>query len=179
MTTKGSKSLVIDASVARAAGGDQATFPAARFSREFLLNTLEICHRIVMNNQIKDEWKSHQSRFARTWLRSMYARRKVTVVSDEVDQPLRDSVNDLNLSDSDRAAILKDIHLIEAARTSNKTVVSLDERAKRLMIKSCSTIRKLRGLLWINPAMSPEQATNWLNARAPLPDEFLLNEPKP
>src|SRR5437660_6190664 len=74
---KASRRLVVDASVARAAGGEGATHPLSRQCRDCLLAMLHICHRIVMTAEIGAEWKRHRSRFAMTWLTSMEARRKV------------------------------------------------------------------------------------------------------
>lgn len=45
MASRSSKRLVIDASVARASGGDDAIFPASKHCRDVLLATLCVCHR--------------------------------------------------------------------------------------------------------------------------------------
>ena len=78
-----SRRLVIDASVARAAG-DTSMHPTSRSCRDFLLAILEICHRFVMTQSIKEEWDKHQSGFARKWRVSMVARKKLVVV--QVDE---------------------------------------------------------------------------------------------
>ncbi len=41
---KDSKRLVIDASIARSAGGNEATIPCSKHCRDFLKSVLEICH---------------------------------------------------------------------------------------------------------------------------------------
>src|SRR3954452_5022187 len=74
-----SRRLVIDASIARAAG-DSSTHPTSRNCRDFLLIVLEICHRAVMTAPILEEWNRHQSRFASTWRKSMMARKKLEVL---------------------------------------------------------------------------------------------------
>ena len=65
MADKVSKRLVIDASVARAAGGEDATFPISVYCRDFLQAVLDISHRVVMTPDIRDEWNKHQSKSAR------------------------------------------------------------------------------------------------------------------
>jgi len=71
--------LVIDASVARAAG-DVSMNPTSRNCREFLQTVLQICHRMALTAPIQEEWNRHQSRFARDWRTSMVARKKIEVV---------------------------------------------------------------------------------------------------
>ena len=48
MADKVSKRLVIDASVARAAGGEDATYPISVSCRDFLKAVLDLSHRVVM-----------------------------------------------------------------------------------------------------------------------------------
>src|SRR5207302_9194650 len=84
-----SQSLIIDASVARAAGPEEATHPTAKHCRDFLLAVADICHRIVLSDAIEAEWNSHQSGFARRWRRSMFARKKIDRVKVPVDRALR------------------------------------------------------------------------------------------
>jgi len=70
-----SKRLVIDASVARSSGGEDATYPTSVHCRDFLQAVLDICHKFVMTPDIKQEWDKHQSIFALRWRRRMVANR--------------------------------------------------------------------------------------------------------
>ena len=67
-----SRVLVIDSSIARAAG-DTSNHPTARNCCDFLQAVLDVCHRIALTDPLRDEWNKHQSRFARTWRVSMMA----------------------------------------------------------------------------------------------------------
>ena len=58
---KDSKRLVIDASIARSAGGSKATVACSTHCRDFLKSVLEICHRIVMTPEMMSEKKNTQS----------------------------------------------------------------------------------------------------------------------
>jgi len=58
-----SRVLVIDASIARAAG-DVSMHPTSRNCRDFLQAVLDTCHRMALTTPIKEEWNRHQSRFA-------------------------------------------------------------------------------------------------------------------
>ncbi len=55
-----SKRLVVDASVAGAAGA--AEHALSKTSRDFLQEVLTICHQIVMTPRILAEWKRHRSK---------------------------------------------------------------------------------------------------------------------
>jgi hypothetical protein len=77
MSSGRSKRLVIDTSIARSAGGPDATYPTSKRCRDFLQDVLAFRHRVVMTADIREEWHRHRSRFARAWLVSMYARKNV------------------------------------------------------------------------------------------------------
>lgn len=165
MSKKDSKVLVIDASIARSAGPPYSTHPTSSNCRNFLENVLSICHRIAMTPEIRDEWNNHQSRFAREWMARMIARKKLC--------PLRALVSDQNLwtalektaqTDQQRAQIVKDIHLLEAALASDKIVVSLDENtARKYFNNAAQTITELQKIAWVNPdRIKEETPIAWL-----------------
>jgi hypothetical protein len=81
-----SQSLVIDASVAQAAGPESAVHPTAKVCRDFLIAVLDLCHHAVFTEAIVDEWKRHQAGFAPQWRVSMFARKKI----DRPDCPADD-----------------------------------------------------------------------------------------
>jgi hypothetical protein len=130
MRTTVSKRLVIDASVAASAGGETATHPTAKHCRDFLTSVLVISYHVVMTPDITVEWKTHESNFARRWRVAMDARRKIYRVSDVANDALRSKIERTTTRESDREALRKDFHLIEAALVTDKTVISLDEIVK-------------------------------------------------
>lgn len=124
--TKSSKSLVIDASVAHASGGENATHPEATHTRDFLQAVLKICHKAVMSPAIRDEWNAHQSGFARAWRRSMVARGKL-LLSDIDERPdIRKEIKKAAVTNNQKDAMQKDCHLLESAIATNQRIVSLD-----------------------------------------------------
>ncbi len=74
-----SRVLVIDASIARAAG-DMSVDPKSRNCREFLLAVRDHGHRMATTEPIIAEWNRHQSNFARRWRTSMMARKKIKAI---------------------------------------------------------------------------------------------------
>ncbi len=162
MPTKISRRLVIDASVAHASGGEEAIFPTSKNCRDFLKAVQTISHRIVMTPAITEEWKNHQSNFARRWRVSMEARKKVVRVSAPADDNLRDKIKHIASSDKARDAMLKDIHLIEAAKATDQTVIALDETVRNLFAAAGQRVGEMRNIVWVNPDKVEEKSISWL-----------------
>ena len=159
--------MVIDASVARAAGGEDAAHPLPKQCRDFLKTTLSVCHRVVLTPPVSVEWKKHESLFARQWRTAMVARKKLLFVNPPEDAALRDAIEEAAESDRGRRAMLKDTHLIEAARATDRTVVSLDETVRDLFAAASRQARVLEAIVWVNPSRVEEGCTAWLEAGAP------------
>lgn len=162
MTSVVSRRLVIDASVARAAGGEDATFPISKYCRDFLSTTLTICHHIVMTPEIENEWKRHQSAFARKWRRYMEGKKKIYRLKNAVNNELRRKFENISIKDTEKEVMLKDIHLIEAALVTDKIVISLDEEARELFYVSSTKLGELKDAIWINPGKLEEKSIVWL-----------------
>jgi len=162
MPKKPSQRLVVDASVARASGGADATYPTSKHCRDFLDVVRKICHQIVMSPDIAAEWDRHQSHWARTWRVSMVARKKLCRVNPSGDTELQDRVVGVAAGDSQREAMLKDYHLIEAALATDQCIASLDDTARDLFARAARQVKELRGVAWVNPFLPDEQPIPWL-----------------
>ena len=153
---------MIDADVAQAAGGIDATAPSSRDCRDCLIAIRDICHRFVMSRAIADEWNDHQSKFARRWRRQMVARRKLhpidVIERTSLRQRLRRAASNAKAAD----AMMKDAHLIEAAMESDGTVISRDEEARLAFDEAAAAVGELRGIVWVNPTKGAEEAIKWL-----------------
>ncbi|VXD11233.1 hypothetical protein PL8927_140065 [Planktothrix serta PCC 8927] len=97
MKNKQSKYLVIDASVARSCGGEDAKHPTSKNCRDFLNAVLKICHSMVMTPELKVEWNKHESTFARKWRVSMIARRKYKYCENVTLTELRNELEKLKM----------------------------------------------------------------------------------
>jgi hypothetical protein len=102
-----SRRLVIDASVAAAAG--DSIQDNSRRCREFLQAVLRISHRAAMTPLLRKEWKGHQSLFAARWLSEMISMRKVDEIADVPNEaPCEEAPT--------RKSVQKDLYLVEAAQ---------------------------------------------------------------
>ncbi len=168
MRARDSKRLVIDADVAQAAGSETATHPRARHCRDFLDEVLTLSHRVVMTERINNEWKNHQSRFARRWRVSMDARRKVDRIDPPEYEELRDKITDTTTDEDEIQNIEKDFHLLQAALATDQTVISLDEIIRGLFRQASQSVGEIRNIIWVNPDRTAEEhPIAWLQNGAP------------
>jgi hypothetical protein len=169
------KRLVIDASVARAAGPKEATYPTSKQCRDFLQVTLHKGHRFVMTPEIREEWERHQSGIARRWRTAMVQKGRLVFLENLADEKIRDQIDADDANEKDRAAMQKDVHVIEAAIATDKTVASLDDVVRRLFAEASRHIGEFRSVVWINPSRQEEKPIEWLKSGAKPEDERRLN----
>jgi len=161
------RDLVVDASVAGAAGGLDAKHATAVRCRDFLAAMLaQTSHSLVLSFEIEREWDDHQSGFARAWRRSMDARRRVVRTVVLPHQQLRRGVENCPVSDAAKEAMVKDLLLIEAALASDDTVVSRDDAVRDLFRANLNRVRALSRIVWVNPDRDEEEPIVWLRAGA-------------
>jgi hypothetical protein len=158
-------SLVIDASLTHAAGDRQAD--QSRQCTAFLQAVQACHHRLVVAEPWLEEWHHHHTRFARAWLRAMYARRLVVEVAVAADPALRRRIERAAGHEKVADILLKDLHLIEAALASDKRIASLDDRARSHFRQAANSVALLRDICWVNPCNPDEEAVEWLRAGAP------------
>ena len=168
MRARNSKRLVIDADVAQASGDEDATDPRAINCRDFLTEVMTQNHKIVMTRKINDEWKRHQSRFALEWRASMDARRRVDRIDPLEYDELQDKVTNTVDNENEIEVMQKDIHLLEAALKTDKTVISLDQTVRQLFATVSQRVGEIRDIIWVNQdRTSEEQPITWLQNGAP------------
>lgn len=147
MSRRGRRALVVDASVARAAG--ETEHPRSKACRDFLTAILDICHRVVVNPVIRGEWKRHQSRFTSKWRVSMAARRKP--LNDHPAAPTGLRLEEF--PESARKAIEKDLCLIETALAADKEIVTLDRKLYEALGEAPSGERVRDEITWHDPVV--------------------------
>ncbi len=104
----------------------------------------------------------------------MHARRRVCWIDAPADDGLRRKVEQYTPGENKREAMLKDIHLVEAAFQADKIVISMDETVRQCFYEVTQKISPLRQIVWVNPCKSEEAALDWLQHGAELERERLL-----
>jgi hypothetical protein len=138
------------------------------YCRDFLLVAQDVCHHVAFTPAIEEEWNRHQSGFARRWRRSMFARKKVDRTDCPPDIAFRQALEKAASSEKQKQAMLKDAHLIEAARTQGLRVIALDDIARDYYKQVAVSIAALRGICWVNPTSRDEKPDDWLKSGAPI-----------
>lgn len=77
-------------------------------------------------------------------------------------------------SENKSKAMLKDIHLIEAAHRADKIVISMDETVRNCFREITHQIRPLAVITWVNPCIDEESPIEWLQNGAEIERERLL-----
>lgn len=186
MATKKWRSLVIDASIANAAG---ELNPASQHHRDFLETARKVGHRVVLTPEIKAEWDKHQTRYALKWLRSMVASKQVCWLEAVVREDLRDNIAKVathelayrasmislkslyqldphSIHAKSCAAMLKDTHLLEAALATDRTVISVDDIVRKLFAVAGERIREIKNIVWVHLDGSDPKVLTWLEGGA-------------
>ena len=165
------KRLVVNASIAGAAGGEDATVSVSINCTVFLETFRDECpHHIVMTPELSEEWNAHQSMFAARWLKSMIARKRFNFVEPEVDREMRDKIERTATRENEVELMRKDFHLLEAARETDHTIISLDETVRGCFARATRRVGEIQHIVWVNPEHTEEEPLVWLQNGAP-PDE--------
>jgi hypothetical protein len=123
--------LVIDADIARSAGQASSRDARSAACRAFLVCLeSETRHALATSERLGREWADHASGFAIRWQALMRSRRRLVDVGAADDPELRRSLAQHAASDAQRVRVLKDVHLIETARRTDRVVCSGDERVR-------------------------------------------------
>ena len=62
--------------------------------------------------------------------------------------------------------MLNDVHLIDAALATDRTVNSLDGKARKVFARASHTLAELTSIVWVNPDQPAEDPTGWLQRGA-------------
>lgn len=169
MRSKDMKRIVVNASVARAAGGEDATASVSINCTEFLETFRDqTSHHIVMALELSEEWDEHQSNFAAAWLANMIATKRFHYIQLPQNRILHEKIEATASQQKDINAMLKDFHLLGAALATDKTIISLDETIRTLFAQTSQQVSEIRDIIWVNPERTTEeQPIAWLQSGAP------------
>jgi hypothetical protein len=104
----------------------------------------------------------------------MMAQKKVCFINAPADDGLRLKVYRFATTENKYKAMLKDIHLIEAAFRTDRIVISMDGTVRRYFHEITYRIHALKLIAWVNPSNSVETPIDWLQNGAALERERLL-----
>lgn len=169
MAIKSRKRLVVDTCILRSAGDNEvAESIACRKALEAILN---ICHSIVLNNEIKTEYDKHRSNYSSLWLFAMNNKEKIIKAAldatkkKEFDKKINDALDDVT-DKSIRDAIRKDLPFYNAALSTDKIILSRDDKMDKNYTTCLGAIPEIQSVTWKNPCKDKEGYIEWLRKAA-------------
>ena len=91
----------------------------------------------------------------------MYGKKQVDRNEIEPYKDLRERI-DMAVTPKQKAIVIKDVHLIEAAIATDRLVASQDERARRAFGNASANVSELKQIVWVNPTQDEEKPIDWL-----------------
>ena len=165
-------SLVVDADIARSSGTTQ--HPVSKNSREsleFIINNDDL--KLAMCPELFSEWKKHKSIFAKKWLVSMYAKRKVVRINPISEAQTK--VDNATITLKEKGIASKDAHLIDAALFTDKVILSNDDNARLVFCKMSGRYKELQSIRWFNVVNHNKEAHDCILKKQNLtPQQFFL-----
>jgi hypothetical protein len=99
--------------------------------------------------------------------------RKVDPIEVEPDEKMRSALI-LGAKPKDSEIMLKDAHLLEAARAAEMRIVSKDVDCRRCFRIAAKRVVAIREICWVDPTAATERPVEWLHRGAPLDRHRLL-----
>jgi len=164
MGSKMRRSLVIDSNIGRAAG--ETEHPISSQCRKFLNEVRTICHRMVVTEDIRNEWNRHESKFSKKWRTSMARMGKLVAVDPQAGRSLDKDIETFATTTKKKDAMLKDAHLLIAAMESDRIVVSKDDNARKFFSELSESVKEIGEVAWVNPVSAEADTIAWLKAGA-------------
>ncbi|HEY9419998.1 MAG TPA: hypothetical protein VIW92_01160 [Thermoanaerobaculia bacterium] len=155
------KRVVVDASVARSAGSGEKANEFSLPSRA-VLDAVADHHWIAFSQEGLDEWRRHRRQFSGRWLQLMIGKKRVLFLGDTKNDHLRSRLGAACALVSEKRAILKDAHLVEAACQTDRIVISRDETVRDLFRRACHQVQEIHDVCWANPEIEDERVADWL-----------------
>jgi len=165
-----SLSVVIDADIARSSGISE--HPTSSGSRALLENVSTNGHRAAICPTLMQEWKKHQSLFAKKWLSSMIAKKKVDFIKPEKKTSI---LINKNIKDNTKKSVAeKDAHLLDAALIMDNIVTSNDNNARSVFCSLSNSCGNLKSIKWFNAVTDKSFVSKYFSQKTNVPKKYYL-----
>jgi hypothetical protein len=167
MSRWNSKRLVLDASIAMGSN-DQMYNPTGDIPGDRNRNCLQAVweeeHTAVFNHELSDEWRKRASPAALAWLRRMTLKSRIIVEEGNAFYELLAPACDCQPTESQKAAIGKDFHLIRSALATGQLIVSNETKSPRNIAAACGSVPRFLELYYGNPVLEGDACRLWIKA---------------
>jgi hypothetical protein len=166
-------SVIIDADIARSSG--MTEHPVSSGSRALLNSISQNGHKAAMCPTLMAEWNKHRSLFARKWLASMIAKKKVNFIKPQsiTNDLIVNNLNNLN-KEKEIAIAVKDAHLIDGALAVDNIIASNDDIARNVFCELSNSCGDLRTIKWFNAITDRVFVTDYLVSDCFVPQRYYV-----
>ena len=163
-------SVIIDADIARSSGTSE--HPVSSGSRALLNSVSQNGHKAAMCPTLMAEWRKHRSLYARKWLASMIAKKKVNFIKpSSITNNL--IINNL-IKDKEIAIAVKDAHLIDGALEVDNIIASNDDIARNVFCELSTSCGSLRTIKWFNAITDRDFVADYLVSDCFVPEKYYV-----
>jgi len=103
----------------------------------------------------------------------MFGKKKVQLEFEDPTASLDEPLKNAGLNDKELAIALADRHLIEAALSADRIIISRDNDARDAFRKAAESVAEIRDITWVNPEEESDPR-KWLEAGGPADSHRLL-----
>jgi len=128
---------------------------------------MNICHCVVLTNELANEWEKHESKYSKMWRFAMKSKRKIFVSGSGSRIDLFSEIAPYADTKKFRMALMKDIYLLQAALQSDRIILSTDDNAKSFYNNVAFNVKHIADIMWVNPLVDFEDTITWLENGAP------------
>lgn len=173
MSRRYTHALVVDTSVAQAAGSKGSVAPRSVSCRTALDQMLASVIGVVMSRALWKEWsdvdpatgRKHMSPYSSRWLTQMKGRKLYWYVCPPPTSSTLIQAIDQHLpTDGARAAVRKDLLLVDAALDSDRRVLSLDDTVQGHLRSLSAYEADIADIHWTNP--QDARCVTWMSTGA-------------
>jgi hypothetical protein len=165
-----SYSVIIDADIARSSGTTE--HPISSSSRALLESVSKNGHKTAMCPTLLAEWRKHRSLFAKKWLASMIAKKKVSFITPE---KITGTLISNRINEARKISIaLKDAHLIDGALATDQIIASNDNAARDVFCELSGSCGDIRTIKWFNAIIDRDFVANYLASDCFVPERYYV-----
>ena len=168
-------SIVIDADIARASGLSE--HPVSKNSRKLLEHIMKCGHSIPMCPTLRREWNKHRSNYAKRWLASMIAKKRVKFVEDK-NSCIKNYISQNMEEGKLKQITIKDAHLVDLALIEDKLVISNDDIARAAFCEISKNCLEITPIIWLNAVSNREFILQYLSRNCYVPENLYLKPSK-
>lgn len=142
-----------------------------------LLITFQVSHLVMhLSPQLDTEWLACTNAFAIAWYSAMLSHNRIRKSIVNGSEDVHNEIDNMAGHSSERAGLLKDFHLVQAAVFFDKRLVSNDRVARDGFARFLPRCPSLNGLLWADMTVhGGNTVKNWIAKNADYDLTFYLH----